>query len=716
MKDKHAETFVRAIREKGSLSFHMVQCLPFGPPRVGKTCLYHCLLDKIPPGTPSTIDTPGTGSLSTNVLMGRKMIQVKIVMESQPKPAGVIVSKGGKWNEVTSLPEEIAIYLKSIECQCKPHSREMFDNFMSSKTSSETLQASINVLDIVPSKETYELTSSKDENTTKPPLAGNTTLDDTVVRALTEHVSGGNVDMDKVQDLLDKSLTIFYTDTGGQPEFQEVLPALVAGPTIFLLVFSLLEPLNSLYRVTFESAANEYEIYNSSFSVKDVLMQCVSSITSYHDAQLRDVGKHQSNDKKYIKLSPPPTSVLTVGTHSDLVQSVENIHEVDKELKSVLGNIEIVEYFNENELIIPINNFKSGDGCKVREVIERVVNRTKAGVSPYKVEIPVHWLGLELYLRQKKCSTVSLSECLELGKKFNIQEEELASCLWFLHYKTGTIRYYSMVNELKDTVITDPNIIFVAVTEFITSTFTLKYAGPVVRRNFKTLGLFRSDEVELIFDRHKKTLGITYIQFTALLSHLNILVPAHDTRFDFFLPCALVHAPESDTDSISGSNDILVIFFDEGFVPKGIFSGLLGCLCKEGWDITYNADDEPQLFRNKVVLSVEIEGFEYSIDCTITATSTHIEFMVVANHKEQMNIVFLNIQQTVKTCMQDVCSRLQYGKVWNFVIICEHPNCRKIVSHFARVDEIKKKAKCMKTKRAYQLRGKDCYWFSSKFK
>ena len=710
MKDKHTEAFVRAIREKGFLSFHMVQCLPFGPPRVGKTCLYHCLLDKLPPGTPLTIDTPGTGYLSTDVLTGRKMIQVKIVMESQQKPAEVIVSKGRKWTEVTSLPEEIAIYLKSIECQCKPQSREIFDNFMSSKTSSENLQASISVLDTVPSKETYELTSSQDENTTKPPLAGNTTLDDTVVKALTEHVSGGNVDMDKVQDLLDKSMTIFYTDTGGQPEFHEVLPALVAGPTIFLLVFSLLEPLNSLYRVTFESAANEYEIYNSSFSVKDVLMQCISSITSYHDAQLRDVGEHQSNANKYTKLSPPPTSVLTVGTHSDLV-SKEDIHEVDQELKSVLDNKEIIEYFNEDELIIPINNFKSGDGCKVREVIERVVNRMKAGVSPYKVEIPVHWLGLELYLRQKKCSTVSYSECLELGKKFNIQEEELASCLWFLHYKTGTIRYYSMVNELKDTVITEPNIIFVAVTEFITSTFTLKYANPVVCRNFKTLGLFRSDEVQFIFDRHKKTLGITYRQFIALLSHLNILVPAHVTKFDFFLPCALVHAPESDTDSISGSNDILLMFFDKGFVPKGIFSGLLGSLCKEGWEITYNAKREPQLFRNKVVLSVEIEGLEYSIDCTITATSTNIEFMVVANHKEQMNI-----QQAVETCMQDVCSRLQYGKVWNFVIICEHPNCRKIDSHFASVDEIKKKAKCMMTKRIYQLGEKKSYFFSSKFK
>ena len=46
---------------------------------------------------------------------------------------------------------------------------------------------------------------------------------------------------------LDQSLTIFYTDCGGQPELHEVLPALVAGPTLFLLAFSLHESLDMQY-------------------------------------------------------------------------------------------------------------------------------------------------------------------------------------------------------------------------------------------------------------------------------------------------------------------------------------------------------------------------------------------------------------------------------------------------------------------------------------
>ena len=136
-----------------------------------------------------------------------------------------------------------------------------------------------------------------------------------------------------------------------------------------------------------------------------------------------------------------------------------------------------------------------------------------------------------------------------------------------------------------------------------------------------------------------------------MLSHLNILVPAHDTRYDYFLPCALVHAPESDTDSSYTSNNFLITF-DEGFVPKGIFSGLLKSLFKEGWKITdyYNADGKPQLFRKKAVLSVEVEGLEYSIDCTIASSPTVFE-VGIENHIEHIDIVY----PSIKLLFRGVC-------------------------------------------------------------
>ena len=396
--------FTKAVRERGSLSFYMIQCLPFGPPRVGKTCLYHCLLDKVPPGNPSTLNELGTGSESTNVLTERKMIQIKITCQESAK-VFVADREDSTWNEVTSLPEEIAIYLKTIEEECKPQSAY-------SVNIPDTEHAS----DSIPSDESKEMEQLLDLGvgsavelsvasvlTTTALTTATTTatmLDDILVKEITKHVSGYNIDMSKVQALLDKSMTIFYTDTGGQPEFHEVLPALVAGPAIFLLVFNLFEHLDSFYRVRYESSSNEYEVYDSLFSVKEVLMQCFSSIASYHNAQSHEISKQQSSAYKYVKLCPPPTKVLAVGTHKDLV-SLDNVLKVDKELKAVLGNKKIVEYFSENQLTILVANYKPNEGSKVREVIDRVVKRKIQGESPYRIEIPVHWLGLELYLRQK---------------------------------------------------------------------------------------------------------------------------------------------------------------------------------------------------------------------------------------------------------------------------------------------------------------------------
>ena len=62
---------------------------------------------------------------------------------------------------------------------------------------------------------------------------------------------------------------------------------------------------------------------------------------------------------------------------------------------------------------------------------------------------------------------------------------------------------------------------------------------------------------------------ISFRQFTALLSHLNILVSFYDEMIDFFLPCALAHAPESEGKRATPTmNDMLLILFNEGFVPN----------------------------------------------------------------------------------------------------------------------------------------------------
>ena len=684
--------------------------MPFGPPRVGKTCLLQRLLDEDLPGTPTTNTTAGSGSESTDVLSESKMIQIELKMDDDCGSAvPIVVEEGGKWSVVKSLEDEIALYMKSIQHQTEHNQSSK----LVESSKSDEFQSGAAVNDQSNTKDTTTTEATGDYETSSSKHVSPTLLDDAVINAITRHVEGKNVDLSRIQVLLNKSITIFFTDTGGQPEFQEVLPALAAGPNLFLLVFDLHQSLDSSYKVLYESSLNKYELYDSSFTVREVLMQCLSSISSYHIGQSRDFSLTQM-----MKCSAPPTSVVSIATHCDLVNK-DVYKQVDQDLKesikeSTLDKNEIIEPFTEDELVIPVDNYNPEDGAKVRKVIERTIKRPIKGVSPYKIELPAHWLGFQLYLRQKGSSTITYSECLIISEKLGIPNEDLKSCLWYLHYKTGTIRYYHNVEKLKDTVIIQPKILFAAVTKFIMSTFSLANVPQNVRKKFKTLGLFNSDEVRDVFDHHKDKLEISFDQFTAFLQHLNILVLAHDENYDYFLPCALVHASVSNPiQYVAIVISSLFILFEGGFVPKGIFSGLLGSLIKRAWSIAYDHHHTPRLFRNKAILSFDLKESDDSIDCVIAASANFVEISLENCDDEQsQQVAYPHTQEVISESMIDACSRLNYGRnCWKFGVVCCHRICTNTRQHFAEFDLKTGRLQCQMTMKRYGLTKQYMLWF-----
>ena len=65
-----------------------------------------------------------------------------------------------------------------------------------------------------------------------------------------------------------------------------------------------------------------------SFTVQEVLLQCLSSISGYHIAQSHEFRAIQA----MTNCSPPPTMVMTIGTHSDLI-SEDDYVKIDKEMR-----------------------------------------------------------------------------------------------------------------------------------------------------------------------------------------------------------------------------------------------------------------------------------------------------------------------------------------------------------------------------------------------
>ena len=295
------QAFQKSVQEHGALKINLAHYLPFGPPGVGKTCVLRRLVDKYPLGDPATIEQPFGNSYSTDALEIEKPIRVTVPVGLHYEPKAVVT-----WSEVENVKEETAILVKTLA-----------NRFNSLHSHSHP---NLSVFANEPSK--------------KVELAGEHPLSvemETVTHTTNSLVSNltmkavENRNMDDVQELLDDSMTLYCTDTGGQPEFQEVLPALISGPLIFLFIFNLFTGLDSKYDVTFRTPGQQFQSFTSSFTVKQVLMQFLTSIASYHMFISRSLTQ---------QTSIPPPSVIVIGTHRDLV-SDEEFSMIDKKLWQV---------------------------------------------------------------------------------------------------------------------------------------------------------------------------------------------------------------------------------------------------------------------------------------------------------------------------------------------------------------------------------------------
>ena len=675
------QAFQTAVQKRGSWKVNLAHYIPFGPPKVGKTCLLRRLVDKIPPGTPATINGPCGSSCSTDALEDRKTIHVSVQTGSQFEPTAV-VADNIKWCEVEDINEEIAILVKTLAS--RP------DAFSSSSQ---------------PNPSAFSNQSSSSLEIKTSPVTVNSDTSSQLVTKLTKK-GVKNRDMDEVQELLDNSMTLYCTDTGGQPEFQEVLPALVAGPIIFLFIFNLLKSLDSTYQVKYDTAEQESHAYTSSYTVKHVLMQFLSSIASYHSTISRGFTQ---------ETRLPPPSVITIGTHKDLMSELDSIDEIGENLKQVFETVlqtnESInlEYHNDNELIIPIDNYSQpNDSNSVRRVVERVVKRD------CYVEIPVPWLALELFLRSLPCSVVKYTECQAIAAEYNISDEELSQCLNFLHHRTGTIRYYSDVDELKEIIITKPSILFCAVSKLITSTFTIENVQNAERNRFQKLGLFKTSTVECIFNKHSSKLEITLEAFLALLQYLYILGPSHDNSLgDYFLPCALVHAPESDDISTSTCVDPLLLVFGCGFVPKGFFSSLLAYLCQKGWKIACKSRQKPCLFRNESSFYVDIQP-NPSVKLKLRASTECLEISIQQTEKPPRKF-FHEVHKIISEGISNICISLRYDESVSkpqFGFYCNDQSCSSNdIKHFAVVEEMK--VRCAISNKSTMLEAERNIWFEA---
>ncbi|XP_064385997.1 uncharacterized protein LOC135334642 isoform X2 [Halichondria panicea] len=426
-------------------------------------------------------------------------------------------------------------------------------------------------------------------------------------------------------------------DVGGQPEFLEILPALSNGPAMYLVFLDLSKELDKPYDIPFSRDGKVITPYKSMHTVKTAVSQILSSIASVR--HMSEISKPllktpQLKEKFEAFFTVPPVAAL-IGTHKDKLGG-DSTDDPEKErltrdkLLEINAALKPTTKTFKKILVFPKQESSTSDDTADKDASDRMsffaLDNNKgtenAEISPLRgllnklfyshfgktsLPIPKNWLVLGIILR-KEYQIVTVEDCIEIGKRLEMDEEETTICLLYLH-SIGSILYYTDVPNdddprwlLKGHVICLPQVIFDSISQLIIVSMQNVHGGGL-DTEFEVAELIMKGQFSLeAIDRHckldvqvaknlEKKFLIPSGPLVKLLKYLNLLseITHKDEdgeRVTYLMPailnCAsqdkLTNPPQPDTNN----PEPLHITFSFGYVPTGVFCGLITRLVSQG--------------------------------------------------------------------------------------------------------------------------------------
>ena len=484
-------------------------------------------------------------------------------------------------------------------------------------------------------------------------------------------------------------------DTGGQPEFINMLPAISTATDVTFVVLNLSDGKECLSKeVEAQHSDPGYNNCYKKYTNKQLLKCLLASINESSNKMPFYPSIIDVQGNRHSQLA-----VCFIGTHADVViNSGQDISEVidavNKEIIACLNNTKVakdLDVWNYNgKVLVAVDNTTAGRIQIKDSIAEKIRHKVFQDVirKNAQYEIPLTWFILELQLRCEDKVFLTLGEVKSLAYKimpedFKMEEWQLIEALKFYHSIGVLLYFHEKESGMSDIVITDPQWLFKNLTKLATCTFVKdKFVSNANLTKFANEGIFNAkllDDIDLDVQVIKRD------SFLKLLTYLKIVAPLDDSNQEYFMPSILPTSEcnvECDLDNVFGCQvfykpktdqcvkvEPLRIQFASGTIPRGLFCFLTVQLLhdKVNWKL-YGTNNDKILYRYDNLITFRIDTYHY---LTLLDRITYLELQVRIKD-DKPSFVYYQVQNAIAHSMKIVCKRIdwQYNNI-RYGFLCQ---------------------------------------------
>ena len=454
---------------------------------------------------------------------------------------------------------------------------------------------------------------------------------------------------------------VYLIDSGGQPQFAEILPIFIRSASAAIFVSKLNEELGK--RPTVEYYGEDGEqcgfSYSSHLTNEQILMHSCRAM--------------QSRQGVLNKAKSP--RLFIAGTHRDLEGTCSESRATKNEklikmLRPFFGdNLCFYHLAIPEELIFPVNaKTPAEEDRKVADELRRAVMET---CNETAAKIPLPWFVLEQFVQQlaaeKRVAILSTDECRQLAYRLHMSEEAFQAALQYLTNLHIFLYYREWLPEVV----------------FCNSQALLDKISELVQFNHKLQGTSRVDSADLPVGLGGEWLrfrdhGIVTVDFLKMFPNhynelftpsklLKLLTGLHVTtqvaKGEYIMPCLLPHL---HTDKVAihrqlDSTAPLLVQYPDHLVPCGLFTLAITILQNaKYWLLLHHYGKPVCLYRNCVTFKLPTR---HAGTVTLINSLEYLEVHVDAATHDIYTKACPQISHDIFSSLDSAAETLGYGRL-----------------------------------------------------